>query len=55
MKMSQLDRAIAALKADRAVLDLAIEKMEAQLADKPAKASKRTRKVPDAPAQQQLQ
>lgn len=30
-KRSQLDRAIDALKADRAVLDLAIAKLEAQI------------------------
>lgn len=39
-KQSQLDKAIAALKADRAVLDLAIAKLCAQQMEKPAKPRK---------------
>ena len=45
-KQSQLDRAIAALKADRAVLDLAIAKLEAQIKAAP---KPRLRKVPVVP------
>ena len=34
-KVSQLEKAIQALKAERAVLDLAIDKLEAQMRAKP--------------------